>query len=162
MGPPGGGLEKGPPMKPIVSVDLVRAASLSDTFPMELLPRAEALAKDYEAFLSLVAEHGGPVAPTREIDEMWHLHMLHPVAYHGDCLRLFGAILDHDGGFGKRDGELPTLQRVHERTAELWFAKYGTPYGGTATKCWHDCASRCWHACSSKTSTCAGVDHAAE
>jgi len=138
-------------MSPIVSVDLARAASVSDTFPKELVARAPSLAKEYEAFLLLVAKHGGPVAPTREIDEMWHLHMLHPVAYHADCMRLLARILDHDGGFGKRDGELPVLQAVHERTAQLWFEAYGTRYGGTATNCWHDCASRCWHACSSKT-----------
>lgn len=137
-------------MKKLVSVDLVHAANRSDSFPKELLPRAAELARDYEKFLRLIAVNGGPAAPTREIDEMWHLHMLHPVAYHEDCMGLFGFILDHDGGFGKGEGELPELMVVHERTARLWNEAYGEPYSTTATKCWHDCASRCWHACSSK------------
>jgi hypothetical protein len=86
----------------------------------------------------------------------WHLHMLAPVAYHRDCTSLFGRLLDHDGGFGKGDGELPELQRVFMETAELWERAYGEPYGedgvwvrdAVLTNCWHDCQNRCWHACS--------------
>ena len=33
------------------------------------------------------------LAPTREIDHMWHLHMLHPRAYQDDCQRVFGSVL---------------------------------------------------------------------
>ena len=96
------------------------------------------------------------LAPTRDIDFFWHLHMLSPVAYHRDCLRLFGRILDHDGGFGKGVGELPLLQQVFARTAEWWEQEYGEPYREDGrfmrevvmTDCWHDCSDRCWHACS--------------
>ena len=80
--------------------------------------------------------------------------MLHPQAYYDDCMRLFGRILDHDGGFGKSADEVPQLARVHQRTARLWMEAYGTEYmeqpQETATDCWHDCQSRCWHECQSK------------
>jgi hypothetical protein len=98
-----------------------------------------------------------PQAPTKDIDEMWHLHMLSPKAYHRDCMRLFGDILDHDGGFGKGEGEGPQLQSCFEQTARMWQEMYGEAYitcpAQEATKCWHDCVGRCWHACSSKVAS---------
>ncbi|WP_437643950.1 hypothetical protein [Sorangium sp. So ce362] len=43
--------------------------------------------------------------------------MLHPKAYVADCMRLFGEILDHDGGFGGTCEEEPVLQAMFVRTA---------------------------------------------
>ncbi len=81
--------------------------------------------------------------------------MLSPKAYYRDCMRLFGDILDHDGGFGKGDGEAAQLQATFEQTSRLWLEMYGEPYvatpGQQSTKCWHDCVGRCWHACSTKS-----------
>lgn len=86
---------------------------------------------------------------------MWHLHMLSPRAYYEDCQRLFGCILDHDGGFGKEEAEIPILAASFERTALLWEQEYGEIYldqhspGNESVKCWHDCQGRCWHDCKS-------------
>jgi hypothetical protein len=140
-----------------ISVDLLRAWERSETRPKSWTrtDAAQALRR-YERFLCLIAAHPGiPQAPTRDIDEMWHLHMLSPRAYHHDCMRLFGDILDHDGGFGKGEGEAAQLQATFEQTARMWQEMYGEPYVATSeqqsTKCWHDCVGRCWHACSSKS-----------
>lgn len=140
-----------------VSVDLVRAAQRSEEYfrEAEAAELATALER-YTKFLQLAARHPGcRLAPTRDIDAMWHLHMLHPRAYHDDCQRLFGAVLDHDGGFGADPQELPALQQTFARTAALWEREFGEPYvaepGPGVTKCWHSCQNRCWHACSSKT-----------
>lgn len=149
--------------KPIISVDLIEAAKRSDTFPRDWSPERlhRALAR-YERFLLLVAANPGvAVSPTRDIDEMWHLHMLSPRAYYEDCSRLFGEVLDHDGGFGKEPVEVPLLQATFERTARLWEEQFGEPYldalvetrEGATVDCWHDCQSRCWHACSSKSAS---------
>lgn len=136
-----------------LSVDLVAASRRSEALsaiPIDLIQQHVA---DYLRFLTIVLRHGGPVAPTREIDQIWHLHMLHPVAYQEDCMRLFGRILDHDGGFGSIPEERPLLGRVFERTAALWEAEFDEPYvkgqDGSMEKCWHDCAGRCHHACKS-------------
>lgn len=108
-------------------------------------------------FLCLAAKHPNERAtPTRDIDELWHLHMLHPAAYYVDCVKLFGSIFDHDGGFGTGPGELPILKAAFGEFAARWEAEYGEPYvTGTSdevgtTNCWHDCSGRCWHACSDK------------
>jgi len=144
------------PLTSPISVDLLRAWERSEC-KREGWTHADAVRAlhRYEQFLFLVAAYPGmPQAPTRDIDEMWHLHMLSPRAYHGDCMRLFGDVLDHDGGFGKGDGEAAQLQATFEQTSRMWQEMYGEPYVATpahqSTKCWHDCVGRCWHACSSK------------
>ena len=138
----------------ILSIDLVEAALRSESLRDRTRDELERAAHDYERFLELASHAPGPLAPTLAIDEMWHLHMLHPVAYHRDCTRLFGKILDHDGGFGLDPAELPALGQAFERTASLWQQRFGEPYGGDSSPdlraCWHNCQSRCWHACSSK------------
>lgn len=143
---------------PLISADLIAASYRSDTFPRDWTQqqRETSLAR-YEKWLRLKLLHPkSRLAPTLDIDLFWHLHMLSPVAYYRDCMRLFGRLLDHDGGFGKGPGELEQLKSVFLRTEQWWEEEYGAPYrvDGTrardaiVTDCWHDCEDRCWHACS--------------
>jgi hypothetical protein len=143
------------PLRP--SADLVEASYRSDSFPQHLTPsQREQLLVRYGLWLRLkVLLPRARLAPTRLIDEMWHLHMLCPVAYHRDCLRWFGRILDHDGGFGKRPEEVEQLRAVFNETARRFEETFGVPYRDDGawmsqgpTSCWHDCQDRCWHACS--------------
>lgn len=139
-----------------VSVDLVRAAQRSEEyFKGADAAQIQTALERYTKFLQLAARHPDRrLAPTREIDHMWHLHMLHPRAYQNDCQRVFGSVLDHDGGFGTDPEELPALKQTFAETAALWEREFGEPYvpepGTGATSCWHNCQSRCWHACSKK------------
>jgi hypothetical protein len=142
----------------IISADLFKAAKKSPSFPKDWDDaKIRRELGRYEKFLRLAQAHPGqPLAPTKDIDEMWHLHMTHPRAYYEDCQRLFGDILDHDGGFGADEAELPELQATFNRTAELWEREFGEKYverefDPNMTNCWHDCQSRCWHACKSKS-----------
>lgn len=145
---------------PKLGVDLLRASHRSDDFPQEWTQaQRERSLERYLRWLALKQQHPtARLAPTRDIDLFWHLHMLSPVAYHRDCQRLFGRLLDHDGGFGKGEGELEQLGVVFTETTRLWERAYNEPYGEDGrwasevgpTKCWHDCSGRCWHACSSK------------
>lgn len=144
-------------MSSIISVDLFRSAKRSPTFPKEWTD--EEIRRElgrYEKFLTLAQRYPGqPLAPTKNIDELWHLHMMHPRVYYEDCMRLFGDILDHDGGFGADANELPELQETFGKTAELWEKEFGEPYVSKKddprmTNCWHDCQGRCWHDCKSK------------
>lgn len=141
-----------------LGLDLVTASYRASAFPQDWnQEKREHEALRYERFLRLAAKHPGVRAtPTREIDEFWHLHMLHPAAYYADCMRLFGTIFDHDGGFGIGPGELPVLKGAFRHFAALWEREYGEAYVANlpaedtgATSCWHDCSGRCWHACSS-------------
>jgi hypothetical protein len=141
----------------LVTADLMTAFRKSDDAPKDWTEAQAQMAWErYRKFLRLAARMpGGRIAPTRDIDVFWHLHMLHPVAYYRDCQRLFGRIFDHDGGFGKGEGELPVLIGVFEETDKAWREAYGEPYlreqdlpEGGATNCWHDCQGHCWHDCS--------------
>jgi hypothetical protein len=150
-----------------VSIDLHRALERSESKPADWTPeRCVEACRNYERFLLLIARNPHqPHAPTRDIDVIWHLHMQSPKAYYQDCMRLFGEILDHDGGFGRDAEEEPQLRATFEATAALWQAMYGEPYVKQAsdgcTKCWHDCQGRCWHACSSKSNIEMEVEDAA-
>ena len=136
---------------PVFSVDLHEAARRSETETCEWVPeQLDEAVERYRKFFYLACLAPG-IAPTREIDMIWHLHMQAPVAYHRDCMRYLEQILDHDGGFGKTPQEAAVLGQVFERTAERWREVFGEPYVAgeeTGTKCWHDCQNRCWHACS--------------
>ena len=139
----------------IISVDLVDKARRSEDMPEGWTEEdSKKHIARYEKFLKLIQKYPKQrFAPTKNIDKMWHLHMLSPVAYYKDCQQLFGMILDHDGGFGALEEERPALGKVFEATAEMWMLEYGEIYADNPTlqmvDCWHDCAGRCWHACSS-------------
>lgn len=91
--------------------------------------KIQELALRYRRFLNLKAMHPElPIAPTEIIDEMWHLHMLHPRAYYNDCMKLFGFILDHHPGYGSDEESRPALDRTFARTCRLWEERYNEPY----------------------------------
>jgi hypothetical protein len=131
---------------PSISIDVVTAARRSENPLAECGEQAVRSAElRYRKFLALVGKYPGEsLSPAKDIDEVWHLHMLHPRAYAEDCKRLFGDILDHDGGFGNdSDQQFEDLLAVFERTATLWNAEYAEPYV-------HDLHSevvRCMKAC---------------
>jgi hypothetical protein len=115
---------------PTLSVDLVAAAQRSRG-PLAHLAEStlRALEQRYRMYLLLRSRNFDQIfAPTESIDEMWHLHMLHPCAYANDCYAIFGKILDHNPGFGHAAGELPILIAHFESTRALWEAEFGTPY----------------------------------
>lgn len=132
----------------LVSVDLVAAAQRSEELAAVPVDELEGNAREYERFLLLARDYPDrSIAPTRAIDRMWHLHMLHPRSYAADCLRLFGDILDHDGGFGAIPEEAPVLADTVASTAAIWEQVFGEAYLGSAVKCTRNCQSRCTRRC---------------
>lgn len=124
----------------LLSLDLVAAALRSEDLAAITADELAQDVRDYERFLQLARENPDrSIAPTKAIDRMWHLHMLHPRAYVADCLRLFGEILDHDGGFGGTPEEAPILAETFAATGELWARTFGDAYVGTTVKCTRNC-----------------------
>lgn len=145
------------PVRPIViSADLIGSARKSENgfFSHQTKEDTAAARARYVKWLALCQRYpASPLAPTRDIDEMWHLHMLSPKAYYRDCLVNFGELLDHDGGFGSEAEEAPLLEEYFRQTAALWEAVYGEPYtdaGCSPVKCTRNCVSRCKRACKTK------------
>lgn len=51
----------------------------------------------YKIFLLLIYLYPHtPLAPTQEIDQVWHCHILHTRKYREDCQMLFGYFIDHE------------------------------------------------------------------
>ena len=72
---------------PRLSIDLIARAKKSET-PIASLPDAALLEIEdrYRIFLFLIQTYSDVAfAPSKDIDEMWHLHMLKPRAYYEDC-----------------------------------------------------------------------------
>ena len=110
------------------SENMIEAAGRSRG-PLAKLDEAgrEYVLERYRKFLALAKRYPKqPLAPTADIDEMWHLHMLMPRAYAKDCDSYFGEVLDHQAGFDP--SEAPKLQEFFDRTAELWEKEFAEPY----------------------------------
>ena len=139
---------------PTISVDLVRKAERSEDTPSEYNRAALVTAeRRYRQFLYLCKTFPDqPLSPCHDIDLIWHLHMLSPRAYFEDCQKIFGDMLDHDGGFGAIEEERPELERVFGNTAKLFEQVFGEVYldtnGGSSRKCVKACrVKECRRAC---------------
>ena len=116
---------------PSISIDIVAAAHRSGSVLSGVDEQTIHTAElRYRKFLGLAAKYPDvELSPARDIDEVWHLHMLQPRAYAEDCNRIFGVILDHDGGFGKdSEQQYQELLGIFDHTAELWSSEYSEPY----------------------------------
>ena len=116
---------------PTISIDIVAAARRSESSLSGADEQTVRTAElRYRKFLGLVAKYPDiELSPARDIDQVWHLHMLQPRAYLEDCNRIFGDILDHDGGFGKdSEQQYQELLKVFDQTAMLWTSEYSEPY----------------------------------
>lgn len=113
-----------------LSVDLVEAAKVGDEILTQMeditLKEIEIL---YKKFFYLASKHPNQaLTPTSIIDKMWHLHMLHPVAYNKDCLNICGYIIDHKPSFKKLNDVLEKLSENLQETAILWEKEFCEKY----------------------------------
>jgi hypothetical protein len=80
----------------------------------------------YENFWELCKNNPEVIlAPTKDIDEVWHTHMLRPVNYISDCNSFFGYVLDHDGYSGREDESNEDLEIGYKNLERLWLDRYG-------------------------------------
>jgi hypothetical protein len=118
-----------------LSVNLVHSAEHC-AGPLRTLDRATLLILEqrYKKFLALAHAHPAlSLVPTGDIDEMWHLHMLHPRAYAHDCMALFGGIVDHHPDFvNAGDAARDFLDDCFAATEAMWARTYGESYMLTA------------------------------
>lgn len=61
-------------------------------WPQNRLDRAE---HDYLLFLQRAKQTRGKVEPTKDVDKVWHAHILYTRQYATDCLNYFGYFLHH-------------------------------------------------------------------
>ncbi|GAA5189567.1 hypothetical protein [Ferrimonas gelatinilytica] len=95
---------------------------------------------EYQRFLTLKMLYPlAALVPSKQVDEIWHAHILDTRAYRDDCEKLFGRFVDHYpyfGIYGKDDQK--ALQDAFEHTVELYereFGQYPQPQRDAAARC---------------------------
>lgn len=69
------------------------------------------------------------MVPTKDIDAMWHTHILDTEKYRADCRHVFGQFIHHFPYFGMRGEEDKlALQEAFETGRKVFEAKYGVNY----------------------------------
>ncbi len=57
--------------------------------------RTDDAIEQYRQYLYMTQVLGTPIAPTSDVDEIWHQHILHTNKYAIDCKKVFGKFLHH-------------------------------------------------------------------
>lgn len=113
-----------------------------DDLPIE---EVRILERQYRQFLMLVHLYSDKsIVPTKDIDKIWHAHILDTQKYREDCQQIFGKFIDHFPYLGLRGPEdVELLNKSFNETAELFSKEFsesifgasaceGTECGGTA------------------------------
>ena len=67
------------------------------------------------------------IVPSREIDQVWHTHILDTEKYREDCESLFGQFIDHWPYFGMKDeAERQSLEQAFAQTQVLLDQHFGS------------------------------------
>jgi len=88
----------------------------------------------YEKLFKLFGK-GSLIVPTKEIDDVWHLHMLDPVSYYKSCMTYHNKIIGHNPALENSQEEKSKLHSLFLETAKSWKATYGEEYSGLAADC---------------------------
>lgn len=88
--------------------------------------RAKKAVRAYKNWLYLKRKYYSELLPpSKEVDHVWHLHMLFTERYHKDSNRIFGEYLHHFPYFGLRGkSDLNNLIRAFEQTKKLYQEEY--------------------------------------
>ena len=79
--------------------------------------KADELIEKYRRFLKLCAMYPErSIVPSKEIDQVWHVHILDTAKYAADCDAIFGFLLHHFPYFGLRGAA--DLEHLHNEAAE--------------------------------------------
>jgi hypothetical protein len=86
--------------------------------------RAGSVVFEYRRFLVLAITMPDGVSPPPDIDEAWHLHILHTRAYQRFCEQVAGRFLHHTPSRGDLDA--PRLRAQYEATRAGYFQLFAT------------------------------------
>lgn len=96
------------------------------TSPPVALDVLDQAIEDYKGYLYLNLRYPGfPIAPSYDIDEVWHQHILFTRKYAADCQVIFGEMRHHVPHFG-RDSKSPEQDVIIlDNTRDLWKQEFG-------------------------------------
>jgi len=118
------------------------------------------VAKEYRRFLQLLRRHGSSarIVPSKEVDEIWHAHILYTEQYAADCERIFGFYMHHapsdDTAEARAEDqkEYQDVLRMYrqefgEAPGRAWSKQDGGNAGGAAGACGANCSGSCGSSC---------------
>jgi hypothetical protein len=84
--------------------------------------------REYRRFLALKVIHPDTaLVPSKQVDAIWHSHILDTRAYREDCQAMFGRFMDHYPYFGiNGEEDYKMLQEAFAETIDLYEAQFGT------------------------------------
>jgi hypothetical protein len=90
---------------------------------------ADEMALAYKRYLILHAKHPGMIlAPERDVDRFWHMHILDTRKYAADCHAVFGHFLHHFPYLGLRGEEdAKALETAFQTMQRLYAEEFGEP-----------------------------------
>ncbi|MDH2373890.1 glycine-rich domain-containing protein-like [Cobetia sp. 3AK] len=109
-------------------------ASSEAEMSVEAWDKAE---REYRRFLSLKAFYPAvSLVPSKEVDTLWHAHILDTRAYREDCHQVFGRFIDHYPYFGiYGEDDYQQLKDAFAQTVALYEKHFGAyPGGGTESQ----------------------------
>jgi len=85
--------------------------------------------REYRRFLALKIMHPDTaLVPSKQVDAIWHAHILDTRAYREDCQAMFGRFMDHYPYFGiNGEDDYKMLQETFADTIVLYEEQFG-PY----------------------------------
>jgi hypothetical protein len=101
------------------------------------LADADRLVELYRRWLILILRHpNAHIVPTRNIDTVWHTHILDTAKYAADCQHVFGFPLHHFPYLGLRGAEDEArLRDYFTTTRELFEHEFGVPLDDKVFSC---------------------------
>lgn len=125
------------------------------------LERCNEVEVRYKRFLYLSVKYPQAIIPSKEVDAMWHQHILDTRKYAEDCKATFGFFLHHFPYFGMRGPEdAQDLENAFEETCRLYNAEFGEPYVDMAEvsrKCNSCGGNSCGSSCGWPGQKCSGA-----
>ncbi len=96
------------------------------------LKEVEAAIEQYRGFLYLYHLYPDRIlVPWKEIDRVWHTHILDTAKYREDCQFLFGQFIDHWPYFGMTDAaDRAALASAFAETQALYARHFHLPFVG--------------------------------
>jgi hypothetical protein len=90
---------------------------------------ADRMEAAYKRYLILHAKYPHlPLAPERDIDRFWHMHILDTRKYAADCMAVFGRFLHHFPYLGLRgEDDAKALEQAYRAMQELYAQEFGEP-----------------------------------
>jgi hypothetical protein len=133
-----------------IKVKLMHEES-GEGWPREYADRMET---EYRRFLELMVKYPDEaIAPSMDVDEFWHYHILDTMKYAEDCQQVFGHFLHHFPYLGLRGGDdLELHEAAGDNMRRLYEQEYGLEQALDAAPAWSAASGRkAWSAASGRT-----------